>query len=115
MDDAVPKLVDDVLTNAPAALREACSCRGVLAGLETAGAFDVKGRTLRTLLEKDYAEVKQSISGAALPAFVARLKEATVGIHPARFPGSVNEKAKDDAIGARPPLDRLVCPHGLPQ
>ena len=69
MDDAVLKLVDDVLANAPAALREAC---GILAGLETAGAFDV--RTLRTLLEQDYAEVKQSISGAALPAFVARLK-----------------------------------------
>ena len=52
MDDAVLKLVDDVLANAPAALREACSCRGILAGLETAGAFDV--RTLRTLLEQDY-------------------------------------------------------------
>ena len=74
MDDAVLKLVDDVLANAPAALREACSCRGILAGLETAGAFDV--RTLRTLLEQDYAEVKQSISGAALPAIVAKLKEA---------------------------------------
>ena len=73
MDDAVLKLVDDVLANAPAALREAC---GILAGLETAGAFDV--RTLRTLLEQDYAEVKQSISGAALPAFVARLKEAVL-------------------------------------
>ena len=68
MDDAVLKLVDDVLANAPAALREACSCRGILAGLETVGAFDVP--TLRTLLEQDYAEVKQSISGAALPAFV---------------------------------------------
>ena len=78
MDDAVLKRVDDVLANAPAALREACSCRGILAGLETAGAFDVKGRTLRTLLEKDYAEVKQSISEAALPAFVARLKEAVL-------------------------------------
>ena len=64
------KLVDDVLANPPAALREACSCRGILAGLETVGAFDVP--TLRTLLEQDYAEVKQSISGAALPAFVAR-------------------------------------------
>ena len=76
MDDAVLKLVDDVLANAPAALREACSCRGILAGLETADAFDV--RTLRTLLEQDYAEVKQSISGAALPAFVARVKEAVL-------------------------------------
>ena len=76
MDDAVLKLVDDVLANAPAALREACSCRGILAGLETVGAFDVP--TLRTLLEQDYAEVKQSISGAALPAFVARLKEAVL-------------------------------------
>ena len=66
MDDAVLKLVNDVLANAPAALREACSCL----------AFDV--RTLRTLLEQDYAEVKQSISGAALPAFVARLKEAVL-------------------------------------
>ena len=74
MDDAVLKLVDDVLANVPAALREACSCRGILAGLETAGAFDV--RTLWTLLEQDYAEVKQSISGAALPAIVAKLKEA---------------------------------------
>ena len=39
----------------------------------------------------------------------------TLPIHPAGFPGSANEKAKDDAVGVRPPLDRLACPHGLPQ
>ena len=83
MDDAVLKLVDDVLANAPAALREAC---GILAGLETAGAFDV--RTLRTLLEQDYAEVKQSISGAALPAFVARLKEAVLLLSASAVPAT---------------------------
>ena len=66
-------LVDGVLANAPAALREACSCRGILARLETVGAYDVP-----TLLEHDYAEVKLSISGAALPAFVSRLKEAVL-------------------------------------
>ena len=40
-------------------------------------ALSMYGR-VRTLLEQDYAEVKQSISGAALPAFVARLKEAVL-------------------------------------
>ena len=52
------KLVGDVLANAPAALNEACSCRGILAGLESVGAFDVL--TLQTLLEQDHAEVKLS-------------------------------------------------------
>ena len=41
MDDAVLQLVDYVLANAPAALREACSRDGILAGLERVGAFDV--------------------------------------------------------------------------
>ena len=49
MDDAVLKLVGDVLAHAPAALSEACSCGGILAGLESVSAFDVP--TLRTLLE----------------------------------------------------------------
>ena len=69
------QIVDYVLANAPAALREACSRDGILVGLERVGAFDVP--SLRTMLAQDYAGVKVEIGVvAARPAFVARLKEA---------------------------------------
>ena len=67
------QIVDYVLANAPAALREACSRDGILAGLERVGAFDVP--SLRTMLAQDYAGVKVEIGVAARPSFVARLKE----------------------------------------
>ena len=76
METAVEKLVDSVLADAPAPLREACDRAGIIAGLDSVGAYSVS--VLRSLLEQDYAGVKAAIGPAVKAAYVASLKEAVL-------------------------------------
>jgi hypothetical protein len=74
VDADVERLVDGVLAEAPAPLREVCDRAGILSGLLRIGAGDLN--TLGSLLENDYAEVKEAVATSSRPAFVAALKRA---------------------------------------
>ena len=72
VDAAVERLVDGVLAEVPAALRDACDRAGILQGLHSVGACDLA--TLGSMLAEDYGEVKAAVVGSSKPAFVAMLK-----------------------------------------
>ena len=74
--DGVEQLVEQVLADVPAVLREMCDRNGILDGLQQLGACTVP--LLRELMETDYADVKAAIGAAAKPAFVAMLKKALI-------------------------------------
>lgn len=95
MED-VEQLVDGVLAELPALVRELCDRDGILKGLERLGALSVP--LLRTLFEEDYAEVKAAIGSAAKVVFVARLKEAVL-------------KASAPAAPATPAASHFQTPH----
>jgi|Transcript_20577 hypothetical protein len=74
VDAAVEGLVDSVLADVPAELRDACDRAGILSGLHSVGAGSLA--TLGSMLNEDYAEVKAAVVASSKPAFVAMLKKA---------------------------------------
>ena len=74
VDAAVERLVDEMLAEAPAAVREASDRAGILRGLYDIGACNLA--TLGSLLSEDYAEVKTAVVNSTKPGFVSMLAAA---------------------------------------